>query len=225
MKKIKLNIQLFGGRGAYSYGGSTKGGKLKKGRSHPSEQLDVSALANFPVKIQREFEEFMDMKSPEVEYGYMIDKNGKVVAGARGTKTGVGIHYEGSQEGFTVTHNHPDGYGGTFSGADINHLTTQKLKSIRAVAREGTYSITAKKGANYDGLNRALARDLNKVATSGSVKASKVRAKGGNGNSVRKAYVDELHKWYQKNASKYGFTYSFTANKSYNINARRKLRK
>lgn len=225
MKKIKINIQLFGGRGAYSYGGSTKGGKLKKGRRSPSEQLDVSSLAGFPVKIQNEFEKFLDMKSNAVEYGYLIDKNGKVVAGARGGKHSVGIAYEGSQEGMLFTHNHPSGYGGTFSGEDISHLTESRLRGIRAVAREGTYSISAKKGANYDGLNRALARDLGKIEKAGVSKASKYRASGKSSNEVRKAYVDVLHKWYQTNASKYGFTYTFTPNKEYNIKTRRKLRK
>ena len=221
---MKLNIQLFGGRGQ-SLGGSTKSGKLRKSMGKPSQQLDVSALQGFPVNLKHEFEKFMDMKSNEVEYGYLIDKNGKVVAGARGGKHSVAISYNGSQAGMDLTHNHPSGYGGTFSGADISHLTEAKLHSIRAVAREGTYSMTAKKGADYDGLNRALAKDLNKISMRGAAKSSSARASGKSKNQVRKAYVDELHKWYQKNASKYGFTYSFKPNSDYNINARRKLRK
>lgn len=224
MEKMILDIQKFGGRGQ-SLGGSTKGGKLRRGRRTISEQLDVSALQGFPVNVKHEFEKFMDMKSNEVEYGYLVDENGKVVAGARGNKRSVGIAYNGSQEGFTLTHNHPDGYGGTFSGADISHLTEAKLKSIRAVAREGTYSMTAKKGANYDGLNRALARDMNKIVQRAGKKALAVQNKGKSKNEVRKAYVDELHKWYEKNSSKYGFDYKFRPNKDYDINARRKLRK
>ena len=224
---MKLDLQLFGGRGAYSYGSSTKGGKLRKSSGNMSkyQQLDVSALKNIPVNLKGEFEKFMDMKNNEVEYGYLIDKNGRVVAGARGTKHSVAIAYNGSEEGFDLTHNHPSGYGGTFSGADISHLTEAKLHSIRAVAREGTYSMTARKNADYEGLNRALAKDLNKVSKSGGAKASKANATGKTKNEVRKAYVDELHKWYQKNANKYGFTYSFKANKSYNIKAKRTLRK
>ena len=222
---MKLNIQLFGGRGAYSYGSTTKSGKLRKSTGKPSQQLDVSTLQGFPVKLKNEFENYMDMKYNEVEYGYLIDKNGKVVAGARGGKHSVGIYYNGSQEGMDLTHNHPSGYGGTFSGADISHLTEAKLHSIRAVAREGTYVMTAKKGANYDGLNRALAKDLNRISARGGQKAQKYMKAGKSKNQVRKAYVDELHKWYQKNASKYGFSYTFRSNSDYNINARRKLRK
>lgn len=223
---MKLNIQLFGGRGQ-SLGSSTKGGKLRKsyGSMKNYEQLDVSALQGFPVALKDEFEKFMDMKSNEVEYGYLLDEKGKVVAGAKGTKHSVAVAYNGKEEGFDLTHNHPSGYGGTFSGADISHLTEEKLHSIRAVAREGTYSMTAKKNANYDGLNRALAKDLNKLNVKGAGKGLKARASGKSKNEVRKAYVDVLHDWYTKNASKYGFKYQFKANKDYDIKARRKLRK
>ena len=216
----------YGGRGQ-SMGSATKSGQLRKRRVDMSkyEQLDVSVLKGFPVADKAEFEKFMDMKAHEVEYGYMVDENGKVVAGAKGTKHSVAIAYDGSEKGFTVTHNHPSGYGGTFSGADISHLTVAELKSIRAVAREGTYSITAKKNANYMGLNRALAKDINKINVRGATKYMKAKATGKSNNVARKAYVDEMHKWYQKNASKYGFTYKFTPNKDYDINARRKLRK
>ena len=215
-----------GGRGQ-SLGSSTKSGKLRARRVDMSkyEQLDVKALQGFPVNVKDEFEKFMDMKAHEVEYGYMIDENGKVVAGARGTKHSVAIAYDGSEKGFTVTHNHPSGYGGTFSGADISHLTVAELKSIRAVAREGTYSITARKNANYMGLNKALAKDINNINKRGAKKALTAQKAGKSKNAVRKAYVDTLHNWYQKNASKYGFTYKFTPNKDYDINARRKLRK
>lgn len=226
MKEIKLDIKKFGGRGASSLGGSTKSGKLRRKLSSKHyEQLDVSALSGFPVKLKDEFENYMDMKSYEVENGYLMDKDGKVVAGARGDKHSVGVAYSGSQEGFTLTHNHPSGYGGTFSGPDIAHLTEGKLKSIRAVAREGTYSMTAKKGANYDGLNRALAKEMNKLNQRGAKKGLSAQNKGKSKNEVRKAYVDVLHDWYKKNASKYGFTYSFKPNKDYDIKARRKLRK
>ena len=224
MELIKLDIQLFGGRGASSFGG-TRGGKLMGRRGKPSEQLDISALQGFSVKEKAEFEKFMDMKANEVEYGYLMDKDGKVVAGAKGNRHSVGIAYNGSEEGFDLTHNHPDAYGGTFSGPDIAHLTEAKLHSIRAVAKEGTYSMTAKKGANFDGLNRALAKDMKKLELKGSVRAVKKQTSGGNKNQVRKAYVDTLHEWYTKNASNYGFTYKFKANKDYDIKTAKRTRR
>ena len=215
------------GIGGRRIGTATKGGKLRRsyGRADRYEQLDVSAMQGFPVKLKDEFEKFLDMSANEVEYGYLIDENGKVVGGARGTKHSVAVAYDGDEKGFDLTHNHPSGYGGTFSGADISHLTESQLHSIRAVAREGTYSMTAKKGANYDGLNRALAKNLSKIEDSGVKKAIASRNKGQSKNAIRKAYVDELHKWYEKNASKYGFEYKFKPNKNYDINARRRLRK
>lgn len=218
---IKLNIALFGGRGASSLGTKGKDGMLKAYNKIKSEQLDVSYMSGYPVKLKSEFETFLDMKNNKVEYGYLIDKNGKVVAGAKGNKNSVGVAYSDNQEGMTLTHNHPSKYGGTFSGADISYLTTAKLKQIRAVAKEGTYKMTATKHANPVAFNKALAKDINKL----NIKALKNQLKVKKGNLTksqykihqRKAYVDTIDDWYKKNASKYGYEYTFKANKDFKI--------
>lgn len=210
-----------GGRGASSLGTRGKNGMLKSYKRASSEQLDVSSMSGYPVKLKDEFESFLDMKNKKVEYEYLINKDGKVVAGAKGNKHSVGIAYNGSQEGMIVTHNHPSNYGGTFSGADISHLTESKLKQMRAVAKEGTYKMTATKTANPTGLNKALAKDINRL----NVQATKNSLKVKRGNLTarqyktdqRKAYVDTIDSWYKKNASKYGYKYTFTPNKDYKI--------
>ncbi len=210
-----------GGRGAYSLGTRGKDGMLKPYNRASSEQLDISYASNYLVKFKDEFEEFLDMKSQKVEYGYLIDKNGKIVAGAKGNKHNVGIVYNGSQEGMTATHNHPSNYGGTFSGADISYLTESKLKEMRAVAKEGTYRITATKRANPIGLNKALAKDIKKInvqATKNSLKVKRGNLSKRQFETVkRKVYADTLDSWYKKNASKYGYEYSFKPNKNYKI--------
>lgn len=210
-----------GGRGASSLGTRGKNGMLKSYKRKNSEQLDISSMSGFPVKIKDDFETFLDMKNNKVEYGYLINKDGKVVAGARGNKHGVGIAYDGSQEGMTLTHNHPSNYGGTFSGADISHLTEAKLKQIRAVAKEGTYKMTATKNANPTGLNKALAKDINRLnaqAQKNSLKVKKSNLTKKQYNTTRrKAYVDTIDSWYKKNAGKYGYKYTFTPNKDYKI--------
>ena len=213
---MRLNIQLFGGRGASL--GTTKGGELSLGYGKDnSTQLDVSSLSGFPVKLKNEFEDFMKMRNQKIENAYLIDKNGKVVAGATGDRHSVSIDYREEQKGMTLTHNHPSSYGGTFSGADMYHFTNSQLKSIRAVGKEGTYVMSAKKNANYMGLNRALAKDLPRIKSQASKNATLKANKGASRTVVRKAYVDTLHSWYKKNASKYGFDYSFKANKSYKL--------
>lgn len=210
-----------GGRGASSLGTRGKNGMLKSYKRNSSEQLDISSMSGFPVKIKDDFETFLDMKNNKVEYGYLINKDGKVVAGAKGNKHSVGIAYDGSQEGMTVTHNHPSNYGGTFSGADISHLTEAKLKQIRAVAKEGTYKMTATKNANPTGLNKALAKDINRLNIQASKNSLKVKRKNLTAKQYktaqRKAYVDTIDSWYKKNASKYGYKYTFTPNKDYKI--------
>lgn len=210
-----------GGRGASSLGTRGKNGMLKSYKRNSSEQLDISSMSGFPVKIKDDFETFLDMKNNKVEYGYLINKDGKVVAGAKGNKHSVGITYDGSQEGMTVTHNHPSNYGGTFSGADISHLTEAKLKQIRAVAKEETYKMTATKNANPTGLNKALAKDINRLNIQASKNSLKVKRKNLTAKQYktaqRKAYVDTIDSWYKKNASKYGYKYTFTPNKDYKI--------
>lgn len=210
-----------GGRGMSSLGARGKNGMLKSSKSRSSKQLDVSSMSGYPVKVKSDFESFLNMKSQPVEYAYLIDKNGKVLAGAQGGKHSVGIAYEGSQEGMTVTHNHPSKYGGTFSGADISHLTTANLKQIRAVAKEGTYKMTATSKANPIGLNKALAKDINRLNAQAVKNQLKVKRKNLTRSqyklSQRKAYVDTIDSWYKKNASKYGYKYTFEANKDFKI--------
>lgn len=219
---IKLNIQLFGGRGAFSSlsGRTSNNGMLENRKGKPSKQLDVSHMAGFPINDIAEFESYIRMANERVEYGYIIDKNGKMVAGAKGTSGSVGIAYD-NQEGTTVTHNHPGSYGGTFSDGDINHLTMAKLKSIRAVAKEGTYSMKATKRANPIGLNKALAKDLKNIHIKARINANNATSKVTNKRKAkiveRKAYTDTVSDWYKTNAKKYGYTYSFKPNKDFKI--------
>ena len=209
-----------GGRGSSS-GMRGKGFLRVRNGASRSEQLDVSALAGYPVNRKGEFETFLNMKDNKVEYAYLIDKNGTVVAGAKGGRHSVGVAYNESQEGMTLTHNHPSTYGGTFSEADISHLTNANLGQMRAVAKEGTYKMVATKKANPKGLNQALARDSKRIREQGAKNMAKVKQGTMNkrqySSARRKAYVDTIHSWYQKNASKYGYNYTFTPNKDYNI--------
>lgn len=73
----------------------------------------------------------------------VIDDDGRIILEKSGGRGSVSF---GAREGFimdrqTVTHNHPGEFGGTFSGADVKVMVDYKLKAIRAVAKEGTYSL------------------------------------------------------------------------------------
>ena len=152
----------------------------------------------------------------------IVDSNGFVLAAVDGEKHSVGITDNALKniKGNTVTHNHPAGYGGTFSEADVASLSLG-MKEMRASAAEGTYSIKATNKATADSA-RSFAAAYQK-ASQGSLgrraadAATAKAAKGGTEAECRKAYCDTLGGWLSKNASKYGYKYSFTANGDYNI--------
>lgn len=202
-----------GGRGASSIS-TGKGGLLpeRKGKD-TSKQFDVSIFKGSKIKSMKDFERLMQMTGIKREMGFLSAPDGTILAAARGDKTSVGVAYAGSQEGLTLTHNHPDKYGGTFSDADISHLTRANLAEIRAVAKEGTYSLKANSNARPLDFNRALNKANPQLRKKASSNMAKAKADGKNRNEQRKAYTDTFSNWFRANAKKYGYTYKTTAHK------------
>lgn len=91
----------------------------------------------------------------KIEYALVLDSNGNEVGygeikGSK-NKTSIPNNYL-DVDNSTLTHIHPreDGmFGGSFSYGDMVGLTKhENLKTIRAVAKEGTYSMTKNKNFN-----------------------------------------------------------------------------
>ncbi len=204
-----------GGRGSSSFNGAGgKGGLLPESRGRDnSKQFDVSIFKGSKIKSMKDFEKLMQMTGVKREMAFLSSSDGTILAAARGDKHSVGVAYAGDQAGLTLTHNHPDTYGGTFSTADINHLTRANLAEIRAVAKEGTYSLRATKNARPLDFNRALNKDYNKIVAKAQQNHNAARAAGKNRTEQRKAYTDTLSNWYRANAKKYGYEYKTTAHK------------
>lgn len=89
----------------------------------------------------------------KVEYANAWDKNGRALGEVKGSKGSVRIPYSyHNQPGGSYSHIHPREagiLGGTFSQADIQNMVSHTTEMTRAVAKEGTYSIS--KGQNFDG--------------------------------------------------------------------------
>lgn len=159
---IKLNLQLFGGRGAdsgYSGGVSTAGGS--RGASHFYDKTK-----KFQGMSIHEFENAIREKKNE--YIGVFDKDGKlIVAGTSGNNGSVAIPTEapGFENAHTLTHNHPYDstriVGGTFSEADVqNHLALGFKGETRAVTNgpnENTYIFRAKSGATQNSVKMSIA--------------------------------------------------------------------
>ena len=100
---------------------------------------------------QRELLEEQEAKrlSAKIEYGQVVGDDRLIGSEYRGGKDSVHVpFFLLNTENAAFTHNHPRGkgeegcLGGTFSEADLDVFANRNLKTFRASAAEGTYSIT-----------------------------------------------------------------------------------
>lgn len=165
--------------------------------------------------------------SRKTEKMTLVDSDGNVILEKSGGKGSVSF---GAREGFhmndttTLTHNHPGEYGGTFSGADVKVFTDYRLRAIRAVGKEGTYSLerTAKTNSNdsYD-FNRAFQKQSDSLNYKMRTEYNSQKKKIARGemtvdaanqqlSEYRTGLCNQQHDWLVQNAPKYGYNYVFT---------------
>ena len=157
----------------------------------------------------------------------LVDEEGNVLTEKSGTKGSVRFGgYETAHMGPTVTltHNHPGDFGGTFSGADVDILAKYELRAIRAVGKEGTYSLertsetTFSQGAFF---NREYAKHSNKAIRSLKSEFKSMQKKVWDGEvsmddanrhlaEFRTNQCNALHDWLSQNAASYSYNYVFT---------------
>lgn len=155
----------------------------------------------------------------------IVDADGNILLEKSGGRGSVSF---GAREGFlmndttTVTHNHPGEYGGTFSGADVKVLVDYRLKAIRAVGKEGTYSlerVDTNSSKSYD-FKQAYAQQSNSTNSKMRTKYQSQKGKVARGDlsvddankelsDYRTKLCNEQHDWLVKNAAQYGFNYVF----------------
>lgn len=155
----------------------------------------------------------------------LVAENGRIILEKGGGKGSVSF---GAREGLlmdsttTITHNHPGVYGGTFSGADVKVLVDYKLKAIRAVGKEGTYSL--ERGDTNSNKAYDFKQEYGKLSnsTNGRIRTEykSLKTKVARGETSvddankqlsekRTSLCNEQHDWLVQNASKYGFNYVF----------------
>lgn len=166
---LKLDLQYFGGRGASGGGGGggatgelvlPDGSKIEfEGTLHydgNDKALTGTARTNIEGFEKKRIKN-------KVEYAYAVDANGNPVGGEiRGSKGSVRVpkSYHEQPDG-TFTHIHPRGdgmLGGTFSQADLFNFANFGNKTVRAAAKEGTYSISKGKGFDKQGFKSFAAK-------------------------------------------------------------------
>ena len=219
-----------GGRGASSAGGSgsAKGelvlpngskiefeGELRYGGNDKAlSGAARTAVTNWEAKRVKN----------KVEYAYSVDANGNPLgAEVRGSKGSVRVpRYYHDTPGATFTHIHPRGdgmLGGTFSSADLSNFANRSQKTVRAAAKEGTYSIS--KGKSFDATGfrsfvasaessfkstyRAKESALSKQYRNGKISYSDYLK--GNAKAFNTALV-QLHNTYRSGQKQYGYSYT-----------------
>ena len=107
-------------------------------------------------------------RNAAVEYAYAVQADGSPATDIygnplkekRGGKGSCAVPYRMWVQDGTLTHNHPRTgdetgmLGGTFSTADIDGFASRGLRTMRAAAAEGTYSISKGKNFNSSGLRK-----------------------------------------------------------------------
>lgn len=158
----------------------------------------------------------------------VIDDDGNVVFEKSGGKGSVSFSrgQAMAMEGKTITHNHPGEFGGTFSHADVNVFTKYGLKSIRAVAKEGTYSIektqkaTPQSGKKFRDEYREIERKGTSALNSlykkikskfmrGEISADSANEQLGD---KRTQICNEHHEYIKRVAESYGYRYYYEPN-------------
>lgn len=222
---IRINLQFFGGRGAASAGGSGKG-FTGAGYGGSGASLGLAGQTYFDgnkVSVDGTLN-FWEGKSKDLDHEELliVGDDGFAMGYFKGGSGSVGFTMpDGADPSkLTLTHNHPYGgkdgrtIGGSFSNADLNNHINLGLKETRATSIEGTYSFKAAKGVkqNPKGFQKALGRRQAEVSKKADARYKAAQKKGG--KAASKSYIDtyleESHKWYQKNSSQYGYEYSFT---------------
>ena len=149
---MKLNIQLFGGRGASSSYGEegydTSSDKKRKMRFYDKTNIYKGmSVTQFEERVGKYRSEYIGL----------YDDNGKImIAGTSYDKGAVSIPttHPDFKKINSMTHTHPiEGtrqLGGSLSGADVQNTAILNFKSVRARAPEKTYMLRASKGTKQN---------------------------------------------------------------------------
>lgn len=174
--------------------------------------------------VRKNVDEFEDKRrDSKVEYAHLVDANGNTTADRKGGKTSVKTSSADWKKSVLFTHVHPREagmLGGTFSEQDFfPFAATPSVKTMRAVAKEGTYSVS--KGSNYDAaglqlyfhaeklqLRNALVNVVNKLNAQYKSGAIDYLAYNQSYNKEFNKYLVGMHNVLLAGQKQYGYTYT-----------------
>lgn len=209
---IKLNIQLFGGRGASSskweVGTNDNGGNESKistydfvarvNRMHSGNKMSFDIMLNNFRNIFTTNNKNDSTGSPAntKEHLIAVDEDGFAHTLRHGTSHQV--NYTNNEvKGMMIIHNHPTD--GSFSRADLSGLKESGIKGIVAQGVSGDYIFRVGKHFDYDGFAKALQNS--------PVTNSYTRRSDETNEQARARISRWTNQWLGQNAKKFGYTF------------------
>ena len=161
-------------------------------------------------------------ENENVENLIFLDKNGNIVVERKGDTTSVGVSNYELMQTEVMTHNHPRSgdadknmLGGTFSDADMQIFAQAPMKTMRASAYEGTYTITKGSNFNYSGFSRYASSVSSKRDDEHRARSIMAVLNSSNAEEYNKLVTDsfnrflvDVHNDLIAGQQKYGYTYS-----------------
>lgn len=137
------------GHSTYSASRKKTSGSRSTGRGGgKARPMDLAQFSGMGLKEIEDYARHLDH-----EEKFIFDKDGNLLRAYKGGRSSVSFnHGDLFIDGAVTTHNHPgagEGYGGTFSPADIMNFASSDWAETRAVASgQGEYNYIARRTAN-----------------------------------------------------------------------------
>lgn len=160
----------------------------------------------------------------KVEYGTAFTADAKAMGEERGGHGSVRIPTSWLQNGAVFSHNHPRTgrdagvLGGTFSKEDLEGWSYYNIRTFRATAAEGTYTIT--KGKNFDsqGMMQYVEKFEREITSNLKPKVDAINKQYKSGNLTGPQYLAEYNRLFNRSLverhnalregrKKYGYDY------------------
>lgn len=213
-----------GGRGSYSSRRDKTGGQEWQDEKSEIHPLHVAGMnrdiaAGVSAEKSLDYLEKVYKKDMTKEQFQVLDDQGFIVRAFQGDRHSVAVDASTRDyaRGRIGTHNHPSAYGGTFSEADVTFFSRTRMKEIRASAREGVYSFRRTRNTKAGAFELALDNAMPSITKRMEKVLKRVENRRYSTTVKRRLAVNVLHRWYQRNAPKYGIEYTFERNKDYRI--------
>ena len=213
-----------GGRGKTTIGSFKDGANINGDIIEFDGDLKLTKNDGSINPVQRAAVDLWEAKraNMKIEYANAFGFQGSEYGELRGGPNGVNLKpYYFANRGSVVTHIHPrgdGGLGGTFSDADIKAWSRGNGNTIRAVAKEGTYSISKGKNFNGSGLYAYVQKQFNSYTKSLQTTKRSLQSKVNSGSMTAKqankilqkefnTVLVSMHNDLLNNQSVYGYNY------------------